>query len=54
MPFLMRHTAAIFVSYTQVLASIRTSGNHENVRIKIPLAEVLIHSFYICSAEKYI
>jgi hypothetical protein len=47
----MNQTTVIFVAFIQTLASIRLKGKHPEIKLKIPLPEVLIHNFYIQSAE---
>lgn len=52
-PFLMDCVTAIFVSNVKILASVRLGGNHSNIRIRIPTAEIFVHSVYIASAETF-
>jgi len=52
-PFLMDLVTAIFVSHVKILASVRIGGNHKNIRIKIPTAEVFLHSVYVNAAESF-
>ena len=46
-PFLMDCVTAIFVSHVKILASVRLGGSHSNIKIKIPTAEIFIHSVYV-------
>jgi hypothetical protein len=51
-PFLMDLVTAIFVSHVKILASVRIGGNHNNIKIKIPTAEIFVHSIYVNAAEQ--
>ena len=50
--YIMDIVTAIFVSNVKILASIRLSGENENIRIKIPTSDIFVHSIYIESAQK--
>lgn len=49
--FLMQLLAAVFVSYIKILASIRLRGDGDNIKIKLPHAQVFIHTVYSKAAE---
>ncbi len=51
LPWLMKCVTAICVSHVKILGSIKLSGKHENIKIVVPTAEILLHSLYIRSAE---
>ena len=50
-PYIMDIVTAIFVSNVKILASIRLSGDNDNIRVKIPTSDLFIHSIYIESAN---
>ena len=50
-PFLMKIVTAIFTSYVKILSSVRIKGENSNIKIKIPMCDVFIHSVYINSAK---
>ena len=50
-PYIMDIVTAIFVSNVKILASIRLSGDSDNIKIKIPTSDIFIHSIYIESAN---
>ena len=52
-PYLMDMVTAIFVSHVKILASVRLGGKHSNIKIKIPTAEIFIHSVYVAGAESF-
>jgi hypothetical protein len=49
-PYIMNIVTAIFVSNVKILASIRLSGDNDNIKVKIPTSDIFIHSIYIESA----
>ena len=49
--FLMELVTAIFVSHVKILSSVRLGGSNSNIRIKVPTAEVFIHTIYTNAAE---
>ena len=49
-PYIMNIVTAIFVSNVKILASIRLSGENDNIKVKIPTSDIFIHSIYIESA----
>jgi hypothetical protein len=49
--FLMELVAGIFVSHVKILSSVRLNGRNREIRIKIPTAEVFIHTVYTNAAE---
>ncbi len=49
--FLMELVTAVFVSHVKILASVRLGGKNRNIRIKVPNAEVFIHTVYTNAAE---
>ena len=50
-PFIMKIVTAIFTSYVKILSSIRIRGKNSNIKIKIPMCDLFIHSVYINSAK---
>lgn len=50
-PYLMNLVTAVFVSSVKILASVRLSGNHNNIKIKIPTAQIFVHAVYSQAAE---
>lgn len=49
--FIMKIVTAIFTSYVKILSSVRIKGNNSNIKIKIPMCDVFIHSVYKNSAK---
>ena len=49
-PYIMDIVTAIFVSNVKILASIRLSGESDNIKVKIPTSDLFIHSVYIEAA----
>jgi ribosomal protein L24 len=45
--YIMDIVTAIFVSNVKILASIRLSGDSDNIKVKIPTSDLFIHSIYI-------
>jgi hypothetical protein len=53
MNYLMELVGAIFVSYVKILASVRMGGSDSSIKIKIPSADVFIHTIYKGVAESF-
>jgi len=51
--FLMNLVGAVFVSYVQILASVKLRNNNRQIRIVTPLSDVFIHTVYTRCAETF-
>jgi hypothetical protein len=52
-PFLADLIAAVFVSYTKILSSIKLGADKPNIRLRLPSNEALVHQVYIHVAKEF-
>lgn len=49
--FIMKIVTVIFTSYVKILSSARIRGRNKNIKIKIPMQDIFIHSVYTNCAK---
>lgn len=52
-PFLADLIAAVFVSYTKILSSIKLGADKPNIRLRLPSNDQLVHQVYIHVAKEF-